>query len=268
MNHKFGGPVVIAPPKPKKPVTTAAPMAPAKPGSAAKRPAPVSASRSLEKVLSNDQLKRRATRRPNDILARMRSATPATIPGLKREASEPLALNTIPHGDKVMKERSRNVISRSVSSASVESMKAEKKAKTEAELKEAISALKKPNRQLVGMTIAEEAEKRAGSSSSPRPRSESTLNHVAVLRILTSDCRIEETRITLQRCEQATGPSQGDPSQLPIQGCNAGSGPAKVRKLKIAATKDGSGDDPIQLYCSIHSAKTGPPGRSRSISYR
>ncbi|ROV91251.1 hypothetical protein VPNG_09703 [Cytospora leucostoma] len=170
LNHKFGGPVVISPPEPKKHVTAAAPMAPAKPGSAAKRPAPVSAPRSLEKVLSNDQLKRRATRRPNDILARMRSATPATIPGLKREASEPVALNTIPHGDKVLKERSRNITSRSVSSVSVENMKAQKKAKTEAELKEAILALKKPNRQLVGMTIAEEAEKRAGSSSSPRPR--------------------------------------------------------------------------------------------------
>ncbi|KUI65809.1 hypothetical protein VM1G_01867 [Cytospora mali] len=170
LNHKFGGPVVVSPPKPKKPVATAAPKAPARPGSVAKRPTPASAPRSLEKVLSNDQLRRRATRRPNDVLARMRSATPATIPGLKREASEPVVLGSIPNGDKVLKERSRNILSRSVSNASVEDLKAQKKAKTEAELKEAISALKKPNRQLVGMAIVEEAEKRTGSSSSPHPR--------------------------------------------------------------------------------------------------
>lgn len=42
----------------------------------------------------------------------------------------------------------------------------------EADLKDAISALKKPNRQLAGKAIVEEAEKRIGSSSSPRPRSE------------------------------------------------------------------------------------------------
>ncbi|ROW11090.1 hypothetical protein VMCG_00973 [Cytospora schulzeri] len=170
LNHKFGGPVVIAPPKPKKNVAAAAPKAPAKPGSVAKRHAPSSVPRSLEKVLSNDQLRRRPTRRPNDVLARMRSATPASIPGLKREASEPVALGSIPSGDRALKERSRNIISRSASIASIDNSKAEKKAKTEAELKEAISALKKPNRQLAGISITEEAEKRVGSSSSSHPR--------------------------------------------------------------------------------------------------
>lgn len=170
LNHKFGGPVIMSPPKPKKHIATAASKAPAKPGSVAKRHAPANVPRSLEKVLSNDQLRRRPTRRPNDVLARMRSATPATIPGLKREASEPAALGSIPDGDKCLKERSRNIISRSASSASINNLKAEKKAKTEAELKEAIAALKRPNRQLAGISITEEAEKRAGSSSSPHPR--------------------------------------------------------------------------------------------------
>lgn len=174
LNHKFGGPVIMSPPKPKKHIATTAPKAPAKPGSVAKRHAPANVPRSLEKVLSNDQLRRRPTRRPNDVLARMRSATPATIPGLKREASEPAALGSIPDGDKCLKERSRNIISRSASSASVNNLKAEKKAKTEAELKEAIAALKRPNRQLAGISITEEAEKRAGSSSSPHPRSKSS----------------------------------------------------------------------------------------------
>jgi DNA replication regulator SLD3 len=56
----------------------------------------------------------------------------------------------------------------------------------EADLKDAISALKKPNRQLVGKAIVEEAEKRIGSSCSPRPRSEdSFLSRLHATKILT-----------------------------------------------------------------------------------
>lgn len=142
------------------------------PGSVAKRPVSTSAPKSLDKVFSHDQLRRKASRRPTDVLARMRSATPATIPGLKREASEPASLGMIPSGDRPLKERSRNVLSRSVSSLTADDSKAQKKAKIEADLKDAISALKKPNRQLAGKAIVEEAEKRIGTSSSPRPRSE------------------------------------------------------------------------------------------------
>lgn len=161
----------MSPPKPKKRAATTAAKAPAIPGSVAKRPVATSASKSLDKVFSHDQLRRKASRRPTDVLARMRSATPATIPGLKREASEPASLSTIPSGDRPLKEKSRNISSRSVSNLTAEDSKAQKKAKMEADLKDAISALKKPNRQLAGKAIVEEAEKRVGSSSSPRPRS-------------------------------------------------------------------------------------------------
>ncbi|KAI3396679.1 hypothetical protein diail_11787 [Diaporthe ilicicola] len=170
LNHKLGGPVVVSPHKPKKPATTTAAKAPAIPGSVAKRSVSTSAPKSLDKILSHDQLRRKASRRPADVLARMRSATPATIPGLKREASEPAPLSMIPSGDRSLKERSRNVLSRSVSSLTADDSKAQKKAKVEADLKDAISALKKPNRQLAGKAIVEEAEKRIGSPSSPRPR--------------------------------------------------------------------------------------------------
>lgn len=161
----------MSPPKPKKRAATAAAKAPAIPGSVAKRPVPTGAPKSLDKVFSHDQLRRKASRRPTDVLARMRSATPATIPGLKREASEPAPLSTIPSGERPLKEKSRNILSRSASNLTAEDSKAQKKAKMEADLKDAISALKKPNRQLAGKAIVEEAEKRIGSSSSPRPRS-------------------------------------------------------------------------------------------------
>lgn len=132
-----------------------------------------SGTRSLEKVFESDQQKWRASRRPVDLLARMRSATPASVPGLKQEGSEPLGLGSIPQSNKTLKERSRNVLSRSASTTGTDDTKMLKQAKVEAELKEAISAIKKPNRHMAGKAIVEEAEKRAGSSSSPHPRSKS-----------------------------------------------------------------------------------------------
>lgn len=173
LNRKLGGPVAASPPKPKKP-SGHNDKAPIKPGSTLKRSVSgASGTRSLEKVFESDQQKWKASRKPVDVLARMRSATPATIPGLKREASEPLGLGSIPQGNKTLKERSRNALSRSASTAGTEDKKALKQAKMEAELQEAISAIKKPNRQMAGKVIVEEAEKRVVSSNSPHPRSES-----------------------------------------------------------------------------------------------
>lgn len=169
LNRKLGGPVAVTPPKPKKPTASIPGKVAARPGAATKRPTAAMACQSLEKALESE--KRTASRRPVDVLARMRSATPAAIPGVKREASEPLSLERMASGNKSLKERSRNLLSRSVSSVDVVDLKAQKKAKVEAELKEAISALKKPNRQLAGASLAEEKAKLTASSSSPRPRS-------------------------------------------------------------------------------------------------
>lgn len=151
----------MSPPKPTKPKSSSAAKPQPKPGAAAKRPMPSKSVRSLDRVLSNDRLKRRGSHGPADVLARMRSATPAAIPGFKREASEPVTLATVPKGDAdSLRERSHNMLSRSNSSCSVDDVKAKKKALVEAELQNAISALKKPNRQLAGKAIVEEAEKR------------------------------------------------------------------------------------------------------------
>ncbi|CAN8098795.1 unnamed protein product [Discula destructiva] len=145
--------------------------APARPGTAAKRNTAPRAPKSLVKVLEDDSQKWKASRaRPVDVLARMRSATPAAIPGLKREASEPLGLNRIPHGDKYLQEKSRNVLCRSTSSTSTVDLKAQKKAEEARQIEEAISGIRKPNRSLVGKAIIEDAEKRTKSSSSPHPK--------------------------------------------------------------------------------------------------
>lgn len=171
LNRKLGGPVATSPPKPKKPVVPVASKNSTKPGTAAQRHVAAKAPRSLGKVFESDQQKRKASRKVPDVLARLRSATPVVIPGLKREGSEPLGLDRVSQGDRFLKERSRNVLSRSVSTSGADEVKAQKKAKVEAELQEAISALKKPNRQMAGKCIVDEVEKRTGSSSSPHPRS-------------------------------------------------------------------------------------------------
>lgn len=215
----------MSPPKPKKVAATAATRAPAIPGSVAKRPVSTKPPKSLDKVFSHDQLRRKASRRPTDVLARMRSATPATIPGLKREASEPASLSTIPSGDRPLKERSRNVLSRSVSSLTADDSKAQKKAKMEADLKDAILALKKPNRQLAGKAIAEEAEKRIGSSSSPRPRSE-------YFRKLCAKC--ESTNFVLE----PKNPTRFNASNKPQTQIQVKATPANYRFKDAVSTSD------------------------------
>lgn len=147
--------------------------APARPGVGAKRPVVSRAPKSLVRVLEDDSQKRKASRtKPGDVLARMRSATPAAIPGVKREGSEPLGLDRIPR-DHSLKDRSRNVLSRSLSTTSHADLKARKKEEEAKQIQEAISGIRKPNRHLIGQSIIEDAEKRTGSSSSPHPRSKS-----------------------------------------------------------------------------------------------
>lgn len=185
LNKKLGGPVATSPPKPKKVVALDAIKISTRPGSVAQRPVAAKPAKSLGKVFESDQQKRKASRKGPDVLARLRSATPVVIPGLKREESEPLALDRVSHGDKFLKERSRNVLSRSRSTSGVVELKAQNKAKVEAELQEAISALKKPNRQMVGKAIVDEVEKRSGSSASPHLRSTCAEDGLARHHILT-----------------------------------------------------------------------------------
>ncbi|ERS98452.1 hypothetical protein HMPREF1624_05236 [Sporothrix schenckii ATCC 58251] len=184
LNRKLGGPVISAPGSRSKMAPNSA-KSPSdaksreksssskshqrsKPGSAARRSsASTDKTRSLERVLSSERLRRSVSRGPNDAIAQMRSATAAPIPGLKREMSEP-ALASIPRrsSSTSLKERPSNALSRTSSdvvSASVgrsEETRARKKAMVDAELQEAISALKKPNRELAGKATVEAAEKR------------------------------------------------------------------------------------------------------------
>ncbi|KAK1757477.1 DNA replication regulator SLD3-domain-containing protein [Echria macrotheca] len=168
INQKLGGPVIQPPPPKEKSMRSAVPLK-SRPGAPMKRSSMSKLEeqdKSLERVLSRERLRRSVSRGPSGALALLRSASATTIPGLKREGSEPL-LGMIPREKtSSLKEKSANVFSRGTSSANAEEAKAKKKAMLDAELKDAISALKKPNRALAVKDLVEAAEKRASTGTS------------------------------------------------------------------------------------------------------
>jgi len=159
---------VIQPPPPKEKTMKSAVPLKSRPGAPMKRPSTSKRDeeKSLERVLSRERLRRSVSRGPSGALALMRSASATMIPGLKREGSEPL-MAMIPRAEtSSLKEKSANVFSWETSSANAEDAKAKKKALLDAELKDAISALKKPNRALAVKDLVEAAEKRASVGTS------------------------------------------------------------------------------------------------------
>jgi DNA replication regulator SLD3 len=173
---------VVSPPRPKLSKAASFSSAPSRPGAATKRPVPVKPRRSLQRVLTDDRERRSMSRGPNKAIALMRSATMPTMPGVKREASEAPSLSSIPIADSQSLEANRGGVLKSkrffqrevdLSSLVPEgsgNTKAKKQAIIEAELRDAISALKKPNRVLAGKSQAETAEKRAASVSHTRSK--------------------------------------------------------------------------------------------------
>ncbi|KAK0618549.1 DNA replication regulator SLD3-domain-containing protein [Bombardia bombarda] len=184
INRKLGGPVAQAPSKEKhsKPTVLSRP----KPGAPAKRALSSrnDKEKNLERVLSNERMRRSVSRGPSGAIALMRSASATTIPGLKREGSEPF-LAMIPKVEKSsLKDRPINVFSQSTGSIVTQNVKATKKALVEAELKEAISALKRPNRALAGKELVEAAEKRTTFvGATPQKKLNKKPNRVASVQV-------------------------------------------------------------------------------------
>lgn len=84
--------------------------------------------------------------------------------GIKREGSEPVIL-----GDSDSVRQGHGILSRSSSTTNLKNPRAEKRAQVEAELKDAISALRKPNREVVSKAMAEAAQHKVLSSKSMLP---------------------------------------------------------------------------------------------------
>ena len=172
INRKLGGPVIMSPPKPTQPKQSSR-RDEAKPGAATKRPAPPRRSKTIERALYSEQSRRSVSRGPGSTIALMRSATSAAIPGFKREASESSILKDMARADLDESSDRPRLLSRSSSLTGGHDHKAQRKAQVDAELKDAISALRRPNRELAGKSIVEAAERRTSGGLS-HTRSKST----------------------------------------------------------------------------------------------
>lgn len=172
INRKLGGPVIV---KPKsRGLKRSSSKREQKPGAATKRPSLGQQPRTLQRALSTEQQHRRSVSRgPSNMIALMRSATTTSLAAIKREGSEPAALKGLVKGDPdLLNKRNGPSLSRSTSMANLEDSKATKKALVDAQLKEAISTLRKPHRDVVSKQLVDASERRTftGLSSAKKAR--------------------------------------------------------------------------------------------------
>ncbi|KAM4054910.1 DNA replication regulator SLD3 domain-containing protein [Hirsutella rhossiliensis] len=154
INRKLGGPVILTPLKSKSSKRPSSQRG-QKPGAAAKR--------------HEQQFGRSVSRGPSNAIALLRSATSTSVSSVKREGSEPASLKTLPKGEPRPSQKPP-ALSRGLSMSNLEDAKTDKKAMVEAELKNAISALRKPNRDVVGRAMAEADQRRVLTSLSAKKK--------------------------------------------------------------------------------------------------
>ncbi|KAF7928204.1 hypothetical protein BELL_0278g00120 [Botrytis elliptica] len=178
INRKLGGPITKSVSKPRVSKAASFSNTLTRPGTITKRPVPAKQKKSLQRVLTDDRERRSMSIGSNRAISLMRSATDPTIPGLKRETSEAPSLSSIPsaefkplHVNRGGVLNSKRFSQREVDMSTLApdpNSKAKKQAAIDAELKDAISALKKPNRELAGKALVETAERRSASAGHPR----------------------------------------------------------------------------------------------------
>lgn len=167
LNRKLGGPPILVSPKNKSKPKASAKQP--RPGAVTKRSAPKKPS--LQRAFSTDQAqrdRRSMSRGPSKAVAALLSATEMPIPGLKKEGDDSQSPMSIPRMKSecgLLKSARSDSLSHSSRTAGEDS-KQSTKAAVDAELQDAIAALRKPNRQLAGAAMAEEAEKRVGGGLS------------------------------------------------------------------------------------------------------
>ncbi|KAF5661135.1 dna replication regulator sld3 [Fusarium heterosporum] len=168
INRKLGGPIIVKPSRPKTLRRSSSKHSP-KPGAVAKRSASGQPTRTLQRALSTEQQSRRSVSRgPSNMIALMRSATSTSLPSIKREASDPSLIKSVLNAEPDLMNRKSGPLSRSSSVSNLQDVRSNKKVRVEAELRDAISSLRKPNREVVGKALAEAAERRATVSLSAK----------------------------------------------------------------------------------------------------
>lgn len=157
-----------AKPRSKKAEPTAKPKS--KPGSSAKRSTASKSAHSLERVLSKEteRNRRSMSRGPSGMIALMRSVSTPTYPVLKREASESTALSNVPRPDSKGSSHAKDkhsAVEQVSNKRALAEDKSRREAQVKAELQEAISSLRKPNREVVVGKALEEAEERRATTT-------------------------------------------------------------------------------------------------------
>lgn len=170
INRKLGGSSTISPTRTRRPLAKAASMSQVVPGAPIKHPQAQKVRRTLQRVLTDEKMA--AQTRPPSLA---RSTTAPVMPELKRESSEPTLASLRPASrggiQKPKRLDNREVDLDAVvkqNEAKIKRMKSlidQKK-----ELDDAINALRKPNRGLVGKDLAETAEKRTADAVSKSAR--------------------------------------------------------------------------------------------------
>ncbi|KAI1753892.1 DNA replication regulator SLD3-domain-containing protein [Xylaria castorea] len=179
ISRKFGGPVMMPTPKSNRKKIETSYKAIAKPGAAAQRSARPNSTKTLENFLSKESEKNRRSmsRGPGGVIALMRSASTPTIALLKREASEPLSLASIPKAEASTSHERHPSFTGPVSAKRRAETKEKRDAFVKAELQNAISTLRRPNREVVGKATAEANERRVVTSLSQLRKSRKPTQH-------------------------------------------------------------------------------------------
>ncbi|KAI9782961.1 MAG: hypothetical protein M1839_004436 [Geoglossum umbratile] len=178
ISRKLGGPTGSASIRPPLAKIASSRKMSSRPGDAVKRIAPSRPRQTLERVLTDEKKARSVSRGPSMPPTLTRSATSPAVPGLKRETSE-CSLWSVPPKDaqppmnvfrggvlKSKKFGQREIDMSFTTNAT--NIKLQRKAKVEEELREAITALKKPNRGLAVKEFVETSERRALAGSCSR----------------------------------------------------------------------------------------------------
>lgn len=171
--RKLGGPKIVPSARPpmKKSATIANPAS--RPGAATKRAPPrVSEAPTLERLMTEERAQSRlGSRGVSRAASLMRSAT---MPGVKREKSETPSLSRIPSMES--QPLSRNGVQNAKKHREVDMSFSSlinpvfQKANIDIVKKDAIEALRKPNRQLAGKTLMEELTERKAAAAANQSR--------------------------------------------------------------------------------------------------
>ncbi|KAI9844426.1 MAG: hypothetical protein M1837_005627 [Sclerophora amabilis] len=171
LHQKLGGHASPTGPVPLKSSTSS--RIPQRPGEITKRTMPRKPRKTLERVLTEERKERASSQRPSIPPSLTRSVTAPAVPGIKRENSE-ISLSAVPERSSQGKVANRTGIQNSrrfgqrevdlSAAAKANDALIKRKATVAEDLKNAITALKKPNRGLAVKELVEFSEKRALSN--------------------------------------------------------------------------------------------------------